>query len=67
MFLRLFKMKTNQTAPGLKRGLSSNFWWLRSANHEKYIEEYMLYMEKHAKVKKIFTSRLNIGLPICVN
>ena len=29
----------------------SNFWWLRSANHFKFIEEFMC-TEKHVSVKK---------------
>ena len=32
-FLRLFKIK--QSAPGLNRGLVTNFWWLKNANHAK--------------------------------
>ena len=37
--LRLFKMAENQSAVGLNRGLSWNFWWLRSANYVKFTEE----------------------------
>ena len=32
-------MVTNHSVPGLNRGLSSNFCWLRSANHVKFTEE----------------------------
>ena len=49
--LKLFKILTNQCAPDLNRDLSSNFWWLRSANHMKFIEEYVMWLEKHALVK----------------
>ena len=31
-------MTPNQSAAGLNSGLSSNNWWLRSANHVKFIE-----------------------------
>ena len=32
-------METNQRAPGLNRGLSSNILWLRTANDAKFPEE----------------------------
>ena len=40
--LRLFKMVANQRTPGLIRSLSSKYWWLRSVNHEKFIDECLL-------------------------
>ena len=46
----------------LNRGLSSNFWELRSANHVKFTEEFVMYTEKHILVKKMFTNELNMGL-----
>ena len=40
-------MATNQTSvPGLNSGLSKNIWWQRSANHVKFIEEYMMSTKK---------------------
>ena len=30
---------------GVNRGLSSNFWWLRSTNHVKFTEQYDVYRE----------------------
>ena len=45
-------MVANQTASGFNRGLSSNYGWLRSANHVKFTEQYVMYMEKHVLVKK---------------
>ena len=39
-------MAGNQSAPGLNRGLSSNFWWLKSANHVKFTEECDPYKEE---------------------
>ena len=50
------------SAPGLNRGLPSNFCWLKSANHVKFIEECLMGVEKHVLVKKIFTDGLNMGL-----
>ena len=35
-----------QSAPGLNKGLSSNFWWLRTVNHVKFTEECVMCMEK---------------------
>ena len=52
--LRLFKMKANQSSPGLNKGLSSIFWWLRNTNHEKFIVEYVMYSEKNDLVKNIY-------------
>ena len=64
--LKLFKIAANQT--GLNRGLSSNFWWLRSANHLKFTEECVMCMEKHVFVKKIFTNELNMNFAtMCLN
>ena len=45
-------MVANQSALGLNRSLSSNFWWLRNANHVKFKEEYVMCMEKPILVKK---------------
>ena len=33
-------------------GLSSNFWWVRSANHGKFTEECVMCTEKYVLVKK---------------
>ena len=52
-----------QSPPGLNRGLSSNFWWLRSAHHEKFTEECVMHTEKHVLVKRMFTNEQNMGLP----
>ena len=51
-----------QKVPGLCRGLSSNFWLLRSTNHVKIAEECMMCTEKHIFVKKIFTNLLSTVL-----
>ena len=52
-------MRTNQSAPSLNRGLSSNFCWLRSANHVKFTEECVMFMEEHVLIKqKMFTNGL---------
>ena len=56
---RLFRMTANQNAPDLNRGLSSNFWWLRSANHVKFTEERVLCTENHVLAKKNFTNWLD--------
>ena len=39
-------MVANQSVPGLNRGLSSDFWRLRRANHVKFTEECVICMEK---------------------
>ena len=57
-------MKENQSALELNRGLSSNFWWLRSANHVKFTEECVKCMEKYVLGKKMFTTRLKLGFAI---
>ena len=57
-------MQANQSASGLNRGLLSNFWWLRSANHVKFTEECMMFMEKYVLGTKMFTNGLNMGLPL---
>ena len=44
--------QAKKSTPGLNRGLSSNFWWLRSANHVKFMGGWVMYMEKHVLVKK---------------
>ena len=36
----------------LNRGLSSNFRWLRSANHVKFTEKCVMCKGKHVLVKK---------------
>ena len=41
-----------QSAPGLNRGLSSNFWWLSCANNVKFTEECVMCTRKHLLVKK---------------
>ena len=48
----LFKMVANQSASDLNRGLSLNFLWLRSANHVKFTEACLMYMEMHILLKK---------------
>ncbi len=52
----------SNNAPGLNRGLSSNYWWLRIANHMKFTEEWIICTEKHVLVKKIFTNEQNMSL-----
>ena len=61
--LELFKWAANQSVPDLNRGLSFNFWQLRSTNHEKFTE-CELYTEKQVLVKKMFSRGLNIDLPL---
>ena len=59
--LKLFKMVENKnSAPGLNKGLLSNFSWPRSANDVNLTEEYMMSTEKCVLVKNMFTNRLNI-------
>ena len=41
-----------ENAPGLNKGLSSNFCWLWNTNHVKSIKECVLCMKKHVLVKK---------------
>ena len=48
--------------PGLNWGLSLNFFGLRSANHMKFTEEYVMYMKMHVLINKMFTNGLNMGL-----
>ena len=45
-------MVANQNAPGLKKGLTLNFWCLGSADHMKFREECVMCMEKYVLVKK---------------
>ena len=45
-------MAINQSDPVLNRELSSDFWWLKNANHEKFTEEYSMSPKKHVLVKK---------------
>ena len=54
------------SAPDMNRGLSSNFWWLRSANPVWFTKECVMCTEKHVLVKKILTNELNMGLPLQV-
>ena len=42
----------SNSVPGLNRGLSSDFWQLKSTNHEKFAEECVVCMQKHVLVKK---------------
>ena len=51
-----------QNAPGLNRGLSSNFYWLRSANHMKFPEECVICIEACFS-QKMFTNRIIMDLP----
>ena len=57
----------SNNASGLTRGMSSNFWWRRSANHMKFTEECAICKKKYvfSKMKKIFTNAQNIGLSQC--
>ena len=52
--LKLFKMVANQSAPGLNRGMSSNFLWLKSVNQIKFTEECVMCLEKQILVKNIY-------------
>ena len=46
----------------LKRGMSSNLWWLRSTNHVKFTEECVMCIEKkHVFIKKFFKKSLQMG------
>ena len=51
-----------QNAPGLNRGLSSNFWWLRSANHVKFTEECMMC----SKVKLVTVVEGDLKAPFSI-
>ena len=55
-------MATNQSALCLNRGLSSDFWWLRNANHVKFTEVCM----QHVLVffLKMSSNGLNLGFPV---
>ena len=44
----------NQCAPGLNRGLLSNLWRPRSANHVIFAEECVMSMKKHIFIKNIY-------------
>ena len=49
--LRPFKNDSkSNSAPGLNRGLSWNFWWQKIANHTKL--KCVMYIAKHVLVKK---------------
>ena len=64
---KLFKSRTNicveaiqnRSSTGKNRGMSTNFCWLRSANHVKFPEECLMCTEKHVLGEKMFTNRLN--------
>ena len=45
-------LKIKESASGLNRSISSNFLWLRSANHVKFTEECVMCRKKHVLVKK---------------
>ena len=53
-----------QNSGNLNRILSSDFWWLRSANHVKFIEEFVMCIGKQVLVRKFFTKGLNVSLPL---
>ena len=61
---KYFFQDYSKSQAGMKRGLSSIFCWLRSANHVKFTEECVICTEKHVlvKIKKIFTNGLNKAL-----
>ena len=59
LVLRLCKMAANQSALGLNRDLSSNFWWLRCVNHVN-TEECVIFTEKYILVKNC----LEMDLPL---
>ena len=46
------QVKVKKDAPSLNRGLSSNFCWLRNANHVKFTEECVICRQKHVLIKK---------------
>ena len=54
-------MVVKQIASGLNRGLSTNFWCLRSANHVKFTKQCVICMEKHVLVKKKVYSWVKYG------
>ena len=56
LVLGQFKMSGNQSAPGLNRGLSWKFWWLKNANQGKFTD---MYGEAWFN-KKNFTNRLSM-------
>ena len=47
----------NQTVP-LNRGLSTNFWCLRSANYVKFSKQCVMCIEKHDLIKKKKTKKI---------
>ena len=53
------KMIRNQSA---EQKSVINFWWLRTANHEKFTEECVVCMEKHVSEKVFITNELNMTL-----
>ena len=58
----LFKIDANQRSPDLNRGVSSNLCCLRISNHVKFIQECVMYMQKHVFIKRMLTNDLNMGL-----
>ena len=64
LFLSLFEITSNQSS--LNRGLSLDFWWLRSANYVRFREEWMMCTEKYVFAWKMFTNGLNMSLPLCI-
>ena len=54
-------MAANQSASGSNRVLSSNFWWLRNANHVKFTEESAMCMEKRFNQKNIYKWAKHFG------
>ena len=58
-------MVTNQTeCSRLEQCSVIKFWGIRCANHMKFIEKCVMCSEKHVLVKKMFTNKLNISLPL---
>ena len=55
--LRLFKMATNRVL----QSWTSNFWWLRSESHVKFIETCVMCMEKHVLILKILYKQAEPG------
>ena len=60
--LKQFRIAASQGVPGLNRGLSSKFYWSKSANQVKF-KEYVICTKRDIFVKKKFSNWLNIGLP----
>ena len=58
IFESIYNGDKSNSARGLNRGLSSNFWWLISSNSVKFTEECVMRTEKHVLAEKC----LQIGL-----